>query len=224
MLGNKKDTICSITFGIKAPTIRGWATKTDNVPKWIVFTKELTVKLVIETIPKQYRSSDRYTKMSKSVLSSNFVKYLPKPISSKKIILCNSIDSVSTQKKVCLSKTNNSMGNFTYVANNVHRIHIVDTNVSKYTEHYLWITNELSEHWRLGCSLTMEQLRHSISNKFPFFNDMKRSTYCQWVTRSVKRAGFSDRKRSITLKIPADWKKIFVGCRKSWECTQKCKC
>ena len=48
MLGNKKDTICSITFGIKAPTIRGWATKTDMVPKWIVFTKELTVKLVIE--------------------------------------------------------------------------------------------------------------------------------------------------------------------------------
>ena len=82
------------------------------------------------------------------------------------------------------------MGNFTYVANNVHRIHIVDTNASKYTEHYLWIANELSEHWRLGFSLTMEQLRQSISNKFFSFNDMKRSTYCQWVARDVKRAGF----------------------------------
>ena len=100
------------------------------------------------------------------------------------------------------------MEKFTYVANNVHRIHIVDTNVSKYTEHYLWIANEISEHWRLGFSLTIEQLRHSICNKFPFFSDMKRSTYCQWVTRSVKRAGFSDRKKSITQKIPADWKNL----------------
>ena len=200
MLGNKKDTICSITFGIKAPTICGWATKTDMAPKWIVFTKELTVKLVIETIPKQYRSLDRYTKMSKSMLSSNFVKYLPNPVSSKQIYLCNSIDSVSSQKKVCLSNINNSMGNFTYVANNVHRIHHVDTNASKYTEHYQWIHNELSEHWRLGFFLTIEQLRHSISNKFPSFNDMKRNTYCQWVARAVKRAGYSDRKKSITQK------------------------
>ena len=48
-------------------------------------------------------------------------------------------------EKVWLIKSKNSIEKFTYVANNVHIIHILDTNASKYTEHYLWITNEISE-------------------------------------------------------------------------------
>ena len=37
ILGNKKDAISSITFGIKAPTIQGWDMKAIMIPKWIVF-------------------------------------------------------------------------------------------------------------------------------------------------------------------------------------------
>ena len=78
----------------------------------------------LDKIPKHYRSLDKFMKMSKSVLSSNFVKYLPNHISSKQTFLCNSTDLVSTQKIVWLSKTKNSIKKFTYVANNLHRIHL----------------------------------------------------------------------------------------------------
>ena len=76
-----------------------------------------------------------------------------------------------------LSNRNNGGGKFKYVANNVHRIHLLDTKTSKNSELYIWIAHELNEHWRLGVSLMIEQLRQTVSNKYPCMDELKRSNY-----------------------------------------------
>ena len=60
MLGYKNETVTAITFNVKGPTLRGWATKSQLIPKWIVRAKELCLNDMIQNSPSPYCLLDMY--------------------------------------------------------------------------------------------------------------------------------------------------------------------
>ena len=54
----------------------------------------------------------------------------------------------------------------------------------------------------------MEQLRYICLHEFEDLRAMKRGSFCQWICRAMSKAVYADRKKSITKKVPVNWKPL----------------
>jgi hypothetical protein len=207
-LGNKDPTITAVTFNVNPNTLHGWVSKKDMIPKWKCFALSYTVADVIRNIPEQFKCMDRYSSMRlDDCMDEGFDKYLPKPkveSSSLRIFLCKGIDIRSSQMKVTMNRLDNEK--YKYLTTTCKRAHTSTRKPGKYDEAYAWVKEQLEIGWNSGIPLTMSDLRNVIKQQFPTMLDMNANAYNQWVRRAVAKGGFSDRKESVSQKIPPDWR------------------
>ena len=124
LLGYNNETGTEITFNVKGPTLRGWATKSQMVPKCLVWEKELCLNDIIRKIPSPYGFLDRYMKIPKDQLFKSLERYLPKIFFHNRVLLINSKDIVSSQEKVWASKKVHGVCDkkIVYLSTKAHRV------------------------------------------------------------------------------------------------------
>ena len=214
-LGNKDPTVTAMTFDVNPNTLHGWVTKKDLVSKWRCFASSYTVADVVRNVPERFKCMDRYSSMMlQDCMVEDFEKYLPSVhVGNSRIYLCKGFDIKSSQKKVAMSRLDN--GKYKYLTSTCKRSHTNPRKPGKYDEMYTWVEKQLQMGWNSGLPLTMSDLRNSTKVQFPNMLDMSANTYNQWVRRAVEKSGFSDRKESVSQKIPPDWKeKSRIGARR----------
>jgi hypothetical protein len=107
-------------------------------------------------------------------------------------------------------------GGVSYVGNNVKRVHRRERATStKYVRANQFIADIVIDSWNCGAGLTKDDVKAQI---IAFMADDaewmasygERATTNKFVSRAIQKIGFTDRKNTISQKIPGNWKDLTI--------------
>lgn len=228
LLGNCDAKLTCKVFEIKLHTFHGWLTKRTMVVNWYNRVADMKLSDFWEDLPNKISDKlggFRSEIEDKGVPRSRLPLLNMKQLHQAKFVITNQGGKASVQAKRAASKSEKSLK---YITSKDLRIHKLKRN-ENYKEVKAWVVHQLDTAWNLCLPLSMQYLFDSLQQQFTSgdFHDFffkipkelssqeqakwadKRIKVCrQWLRRVVKNSGYSERKKSVSQKIPENWRSL----------------
>jgi hypothetical protein len=214
--GCRNYELSSRIFGINENTLRTWVTQRQFLHKWLPIARSLTFEDVLCSIPADYGVPYAKVPMKKRSYADLYASYRSKA-SQTYLVLCNNPREPSShQKKLALAKRT---PNTIYVSSKTKHIHNETKKGprNKYENVRNYISDVVTQRWTCGNPMSKSQLKGLISLHFatdPDFSEsvLRNSNYFnKWVIRVLNDLNFSDRKSSISQKVPDNWREVALS-------------